>query len=465
MNDKINRQHDSEEFVQSDCDELIKETRCDIADRNLAETEQDYNLEIMNGLDLVFALANNQKISPDVLNSAIVDSAIYEIDNWCPSNPSDDNKCNWLNAIEILSSSEKSLSDLYSGNEHADNLRVVIKNAIHARVKTIENSEGWWKFGDLAEDHILKNGVAIEPWNTILQSDITKEIPADAPLEALRGAVTAWVESRLSDQGFEYIKNLVLTDERWKDIYRDKLNNLTARKDNVITTHPAFRLGHPLNSVSLPHLGKNVSLKISSADNGLLVDYPGKTPALSDWNDEGVIEAKSGDEVTDELLFKFNRIKPDIHCESFSAYSALASILRDPDYPEEKTVDVIRPAVDLFFRENGWFDRLSQLSDSFDKEEDIDSDDVLLAERALEIRAVMDELLHRHLNPEIHDLISKLDERLSDVKNAVFTISEENYYEILEFSQPESGSWWAVRLDLDRDLPHHLLYDAFSDQD
>jgi hypothetical protein len=438
---------------------------------------REYQFEIDSAMGLVLALADKARrmapdgtLHPEVeiwLDDVPADFALEaaeDMDLFFPAEtPEEDDpggQERWLSALETLALAARVAAALPASCSWAAGLTSTLEKAIASREECLARGNGWWRFGRSADEGRKRYGETLSPWRLIRDGSSIGEIAAGSSDDAVGIAISSWMCEDLSLRDNDAVRDLVVGDTRWKDAYRAEIAR-RCDETGVVAVPGALRLS-PVFVVPLSHLGEGNRLEARVTDDGLSVTWPGRTRLLLTWNDAGRIEQRIGDEITGDLQLRFTRIDGDLFVTSFAATSALAEIESDPDFPEDRAIEVARAAVGLLDDDNGWRGRLARIANDFNKGKTVDADGVLLVERAIEARASLDALVYRYLNVDLAGLVSELDQRFAEAADAVLVVPEERYYDILEFAMPAPGIWWAAYIDLDREIPEEVLAEALA---
>ncbi len=428
-------------------------------------------LNIYSGMELVSALAeyalvslqhgDTEMISFEGVDNTIVLAAIEDAKLYCSETVPDendyDNVSRWLNAIETLALTEFAASILHQYT-WATKLSASLKQLLAVRVTAIENKDELWRFGALADEKRNKGLGSFVPWNKIenfFAADRTEITPKIYDI-----IVESWIRKELSAFDAEELKKRIVDIAPLRKLYKDTL--LDHNEKISILTVPANLRTQPSVSIPIPHVGRDANFEVYIAENGLSLNFPGIDSITKNWSELGFIEYIVNDAIIGDCIFKFQKIESDLFSDTSEAVSKLTEIETDPDYPADKAILAANAAIGLLENPKGWFGCLVEIAKKFNNEEIVEQDELIFVERALQVRASLDAIFYRYLDPKLHTLLNKLDICLAEVKDAVLAVGEERYYSILEFAEPEPGTWWAARMDLDRDVPDELLSEAIK---
>lgn len=429
--------------------------------------------EVLSGYELLCALAEWQRESEGAGGLAwdsaepareILEEVPDEVAALAPEEPPPaddlDERLTWLRGVETLGLARAACAALAGDLTWARELVPALDEALSRRRQRLLEVGGWWRFGRFAEEGAGPEARA--PWAWIRGGVESGEVSADQEESARTLVVEAWIRGELSAVDHQKVIAFVSEHEQWRRCYREALGRWF-RPTRAVAVPAALRL-EPLRTFPLPHLGRDARCELRLTDEGVALSWPrGGTAAPRSFAWEGGrAEGVVGDEVTGEIVISVERIAPDLGASTAAAVDALGRVQIDPDWPSERALVVGRAAAEMLSDGEGWRGALSRISQEFQEGLFVDEDDVLLVERALEARAALDTILFRYLDPAFGAVVNGLDESLANVADAVLTVPEERYHELLELADPEPGTWWAARQDLDLEVPAEVLEDAFE---
>jgi hypothetical protein len=430
--------------------------------------------ELLSGYELLCALAewqreaevngslgwDSQDPSQSVLET--ISEGIERLsEEEAPAESDLDDRMSWLRGVELLELARRACLALGPDVAWASGLVGVLQDALDTRERAVAQSAGWWRLGRVAEDAIF-GGDPRPPWSWIGSGVEVGEVHRELDEDAREVVVECWVRGDLAEADHRGVLALVVGHEVWRRCYREVLGRWL-RLIRVVAVPPA--LGPAiLRSFPLPHLGRGARGEVRLAGDGLALSWPrggADAPLSLVWEGDS-IEYVIRDEVAGEVTLRFERVAPDLGATTAAALSALVKVQRDPDWPRESAHAAARAAMALLSDDEAWRGSLSRSAEDFREGRLVEEEDVLLVERALEVRAALDTVLFRYLDPDFGKALKVLDERLADVADAVLAVPGERYYELLELAEPEAGSWWAAWQDLDDAVPEEAIAEALS---
>jgi hypothetical protein len=427
-------------------------------------------LEIDTGAGLVRELARlhrrwetsgETRWRGDAPTRGVIDAVAADVSRLAPEEvpPHDDPDARfaWLSGVETLARAAVAAGALAADHEWAAEVRAALREALEGRKESFAAARGWWRFGALARRGDLP------PWAWMRPGVETGEVRADLPEAEREPVVAAWIGGELAAADAEAVGEFVTSTEDWKLAYRRALSPW-CESTTTLDLPAALRLD-PIVEVPLPHLEAGAACRVRSVQDGVSLSWPKRDPVVAKWDENDRASAVAGDEVTGELGLSFERLEADAGAVSYAACAGLARTVRDPDWPAATAVPFAAGVVDALGENTAWRETLGRAARDFDAGETVDGDDLLLVERAIEARAGLDVLIYRYLDPALGNAVAALDARLAGVADAVLAVPGETYLEIIEDADPETGSWWAARLDLDRALPDDLLAEVLAEED
>ncbi len=353
----------------------------------------------------------------------------------------------WLNGLEFLALALKAAKTLPPDRcSWAAPLAGKLSALLAEREKYLVAQHHWWRQGALAEQRRQTLEAGLSPWCHIKDGSSTGELAAECTTAQATLVVKAWMHAELSARDSAAVRDWTSKETSWRNAYQAELSSRVTHTG--IVNIPAALRFVPVLVVPLPHLGDGRRLECRAVASGVSLAWPGAELTVADWKDGG-IEVQVGDEVAGHLQVRFERYEADLQVVSLAALSALAQVQDDPDFPEQTALAAGRTAMELLASETPWHTVLAEAAHDFDMRKTVESGAVLLIERALETRVYLETLLYRYLDAEFGNTVAELDKQLAKDKSAVLAVPAEHYYEIVALAEPDRGSWWAARLELD----------------
>ncbi|MDZ7262111.1 MAG: hypothetical protein ONB05_08410, partial [candidate division KSB1 bacterium] len=320
----------------------------------------------------------------------------------------------------------------------ADDVRREIQQKADSLEKAVQQMDGKWLFGRLAEKH---QGI---PW------DWLREHVHQPDFSEPELVVQAWCNGSLSRTAAEKVQKEIERNEELRNIYKSRLEREVARI-KVNTYHPVIH-PYPLLSCRLPHLGEEAFLQILPSEKGVEFRWPGKDPLLLP---EGTHHLDIKDSFIERLDLEVSGAQ--FQTEAKLLLDQLQSINEENKKVEPK---VTRTLISEFQRliqpESEWFKKLQAIIPCLDRGEDSTEEQEYLALLAIACRVELEKIMLRHLDFEAMAMLRDLDFSLEPIARATIIVDREQYDELLG-DMPLVNTWWTYAKMLNQAIPDEVL--------
>ena len=406
------------------------------------------------GAELLQFLAqeNTESISmlPEI-SEEMAQDCLHWIEMICPEGTPDadqmDQREEWLDTLDAII--RASIRASAAPIENLRNLGNKMQAFLEVREHAIRTGRGWW---------LLAGRAPTAPWSWIRSGVETGELSSTMEAAVIQSALERWFIGQLHAEDRSFInEQLRQSDTRWVEVYR-KMATRSLRSVGVMALPLA--LIHPVVlSLPLP----DGELQVYRAETGVELHASGEKPLALSWDEFGKIHHTLQTPPFSGLEVDFYRIVPDAEVEFDASLSALDRVIDDPEYPDEAAERVVDAVCGLLTGPSAWFEVIQTVSELFQNDEIVETEEWEAVARAVETRIKLDSLSARYLSPQIDAALERVDHAMQPFSHAVLAIPAETMEELLIGAEPTSGAWWETRRELDGAVPEMLLKRAVKE--
>jgi len=358
-----------------------------------------------------------------------------------------DERAEWLELVErvVRARNRANESTLTSLNR----LSEMLNGKLSQWQQLVLRGSDWW---------ILAGKVPTEPWSWIPSGIATGELRVDLPDATIEEVIWRWFSAWLHPDDLSFIKLQVHNDAgAWGKIYLQVLRDV-CRFSNIM------ELPIPLSYLQVTRFPTPTGdVVVNRTEQGVIVQPPDKASIELFWNQDDrilyPIEAIAGEYVE----IHYRRIQPNANIEAQASLSALSNLVSEPDTPFAQAFEIIKAVASFFLGSSRWSHQIREVAQVFQEvNEIIEEEEWQHVARAVQARVMLESISVRYLSPELDELVTRMDQAMAFASDAVLTIPQETYEELVEDMMPSPGAWWSARRDLEMDLPHGLLKRALS---